>query len=352
MVEEKGNVYGRLTVLECVPIKQATGRIRKKWKCQCSCGNIVYCEGADLRRGHTQSCGCLQKERSRQVALIDLTGQTFGYLKVLKRDMQYQGHRSRTHWICECTACGTIKSISSYSLRKGKVVSCGCKKSKGELKICQLLNLYNIKYIQEYKFDDHKNRRYDFAILNKNNDIVRLIEFDGIQHYCRPRAKHWAATSSLEETQARDLEKNLIAQEKNIPLIRIPYWDLDKLTIKDLLINNNYLVGEKRQMASRGTKAKEEVVKKIAEAFGDAYLGEYQKKYYVKMRENGETVQVAIALTCPKTAVSDFTSLDFDNNELNFEDEDGNVIRPQSKTTEITPQEEENLRELLDKLGL
>lgn len=105
-------------------------------------------------------------------------------------------------------------------------------------------------------------------------------------------------------------------------------------------------------MAARGTKAKEEVVKKIAEAFGDAYLGEYQKKYYVQMRENGENVQVAIALTCPKTAVSDFTSLDFDNNELNFEDGDNNVIRPQGKTTEITPQEEENLRELLERLGL
>lgn len=105
-------------------------------------------------------------------------------------------------------------------------------------------------------------------------------------------------------------------------------------------------------MAARGTKAKEEVAKIIANAFGDKYLGIYNNKYYVKMRENGETVQVAIALTCPKTAVSDFTSLDFDNNELNFEDEDGNVIRPQNKTTEITPQEEENLRELLNKLGL
>ena len=105
-------------------------------------------------------------------------------------------------------------------------------------------------------------------------------------------------------------------------------------------------------MATRGTKAKEEVIKKIAETFGDAYLGEYQKKYYIQMREGGENVQVAITLTCPKTAVSDFTSLDFDNNELNFEDGDSNVVRPMSKTTEITPQEEENLKELLQKLGL
>ena len=35
-------------------------------------------------------------------------------------------------------------------------------------------------------------------------------------------------------------------------------------------------------MAAKGSVAKEAVVKKIAEEFGDDFLGEYQKKYYVK----------------------------------------------------------------------
>ena len=48
--------------------------------------------------------------------------------------------------------------------------------------------------------------------------------------------------------------------------------------------------------------------------------------------------------------VEDFGSLDFGNNELNFED--GETIKPMKKTTEISPQEEENLRELMAKLGL
>ena len=103
-------------------------------------------------------------------------------------------------------------------------------------------------------------------------------------------------------------------------------------------------------MASKGSIAKEAVVKKIAETFGDDFLGEYQKKYYVKAKENGQYVQIAIAMTCPKTPVEDFGSLDFGNNELNFED--GETIKPMKKTTEISPQEEENLRELMAKLGL
>ena len=34
------------------------------WNCICDCGNETIVQGALLRRGHTQSCGCLQKERT------------------------------------------------------------------------------------------------------------------------------------------------------------------------------------------------------------------------------------------------------------------------------------------------
>ena len=103
-------------------------------------------------------------------------------------------------------------------------------------------------------------------------------------------------------------------------------------------------------MAAKGSVAKEAVVKKIAEAFGDDFLGSYDKKYYVRAKENGQYVQIALSMTCPKTPIEDFGALDFGNNELNFED--GDPIKPMRKVTEITPAEEENLKELLQKLGL
>ena len=107
----------------------------------------------------------------------------------------------------------------------------------------ELLKDNNISFISEFKFADFKNRRYDFAILDDNGNIIRLIEYDGIQHYYRPRAEHWAASSTLEETQQRDKEKNNIAQIKGVPLIRIPYWHLDKININNLL-DDTYLVRE------------------------------------------------------------------------------------------------------------
>ena len=57
-------------------------------------------------------------------------------------------------------------------------------------------------------------------------------------------------------------------------------------------------------MAARGTIAKEEVVKIIQKAFGENFIGEVDKKLYVQAKENGEMVQIAISMTCPKTPVA------------------------------------------------
>ena len=56
--------------------------------------------------------------------LIDLTGQKFGRLLVLKKD-NTRITKSGSYWICQCE-CGTIKSIKSSSLRRGEIQSCGC----------------------------------------------------------------------------------------------------------------------------------------------------------------------------------------------------------------------------------
>ena len=229
--------FGRLIALEQAPNKSN----RTRWKCQCECGKEIVVDTADLRRGHTISCGCFQKEQTSKSSLKDLTGKYFGFLEVLERDMNFYGKQIPSHWICLCHKCNEIKSISSTSLNNG-TISCGCQKSKGEFKIMELLKENSISFISEYKFLDYRNRRFDFAILDENNKVIRLIEFDGIQHYYRPKANHWSASSTLEETQKRDKEKNEIAKQHNIPLVRIPYWHLNDITINMLLNDDKYIV--------------------------------------------------------------------------------------------------------------
>lgn len=57
-----GQVFGRLTVIK--EAEQQTKSGQYAWVCKCSCGGDAVVAGHDLRKGHTQSCGCLQKERT------------------------------------------------------------------------------------------------------------------------------------------------------------------------------------------------------------------------------------------------------------------------------------------------
>lgn len=57
-----GKVYGKLTVLSYSGVDETKN---VKWICQCSCAEqtIKTIQGAALRKGKTQSCGCLRTER-------------------------------------------------------------------------------------------------------------------------------------------------------------------------------------------------------------------------------------------------------------------------------------------------
>lgn len=55
--------------------------------------------------------------------LIDLTGQRFGRLAVIKRDGWNK--RDSATWLCQCD-CGEKVVVDGYNLRSGNTRSCGC----------------------------------------------------------------------------------------------------------------------------------------------------------------------------------------------------------------------------------
>ena len=61
--------------------------------------------------------------------LIDITGQKFGYLTVIRRGDNYISPKGTktTKWVCICDY-GKETIVSSYALRNGQVKSCGCHK--------------------------------------------------------------------------------------------------------------------------------------------------------------------------------------------------------------------------------
>ena len=59
-------------------------------------------------------------------------------------------------------------------------------------------------------------------------------------------------------------------------------------------------------MAAKGTLAKENLIKKMAAALpAGTYIGEFEKKHYFWSEENGEKIQIAISMTCPKNPVGE-----------------------------------------------
>jgi len=152
------------------------------WHCQCECGNEIDVISSSLTSGNTQSCGCLKKENAYFVQYKkNLVGQKFGKLTVLEETNKRE--YEKVIWKCKCD-CGNIVYLNTGRLKSGNDISCGCLKySYGVTNIINILNKNNIKYTKEYHFLNLPNRFYDFAIFNEDNILIRLIEFDGEQHF-------------------------------------------------------------------------------------------------------------------------------------------------------------------------
>ena len=289
LINEVGNKYGRLTVIE----RAQTNKKGVYWHCLCECGNEIDVLAASLRSGNTKSCGCLQKEKASQ-SLIDLSGKIFGTLQVLKRDeTKPKGHQQPVYWICKCECgniisvlgshlksghtsscgcyepqnanyineignkygkltvieeagrdkdrrvlwrckceCGNEKITLGKSLRAGLVQSCGCLHSKGEAKINSLLTEHNIKFITQYHTDELKNENgyflyFDFFLP----EYKVIIEYQGEQHF-NPINRGFYTQESFEELQKRDILKREWCFNKGIKLVEIPYTDYNKLNIE------------------------------------------------------------------------------------------------------------------------
>ena len=224
--------FGRLTVLG---YDHTEGKGHTYWRCKCDCGKEKIIRKDGLISGTVVSCGCYNKEQISALTTKDLTGQQFGELTVIKRAGSNQHNVAL--WLCKCS-CGTEKIIPSATLIKGVSKSCGCIKSQGERKIKQILLDNNIPFITEKTFptclfvDSQRHAKFDFYVNN-----TYIIEYDGLQHYCSGTG--WNTQEKLEKTQQHDEYKNQWCKKNNIPLIRIPYYHLDNLTLKDLQLETS-----------------------------------------------------------------------------------------------------------------
>lgn len=230
IIDERGKKYNFLTVIDRVQ-NDASGRAQ--WLCQCDCSKMVIIKGSSLRNGKTKSCGCYQKLRTSEATTKNLIGQTIGNFTVLESIIGTK-NGERHKWRCKCNLCGNDNAyITTDNLQSQE--SCGCLiESKGSRKIKTILEENNIPFIQEKRFADLRfedtgyQARFDFYVNDKY-----IIEYDGRQHFIQGNGVYDNEEKFM-KTQEHDRIKNEYCAQHNIPIIRIPYTELDNITLEML----------------------------------------------------------------------------------------------------------------------
>ena len=232
-----GKRFGKLIVVGLKDLSEYSSGKREclEWYCDCDCGNTnILIKGTELRAGRKtmcSECATLQRqERVHNYFFKDITGKRYGKLIAIKPyfDDWRDNNRKSTMWICQCD-CGNQVVVSENKLQVGSTTSCGCLISKGEERVRFVLDLYNVKYERQYKFDNLRNvdtgrrLKFDFAIFNINGTLNSLLEYDGNQHVYGTRYSKDPEVNRMkfERLKRSDQAKNDYCAQHSIKLIRI-----------------------------------------------------------------------------------------------------------------------------------
>lgn len=172
LIDLTGQTFGRLTVINRANIN--TIENKPYWNCCCKCGKITVVRGSDLRRGSTESCGCLQKERSAKHAKEQKGINHYRYRHDLSdKDRLISKDRRLV---------GPYKSWCKFVYKRDNYTCQQCFKIGG--KLCAH-HIYNWADYPELRFDldngitlcntCHKLFHHLYGI--KNNNLIQLNEF-------------------------------------------------------------------------------------------------------------------------------------------------------------------------------
>ena len=196
--------------------------VNKRTKLKLECPNGHYHE---IRLDSFQNgSGCKQcmKDKmmnDKNIVLENLKNKGFNPIS------EYTGSKNKMTFLCinghefETTYTNIMSGYGNCPI---------CNSSSGEQRISNFLINNNINFIPQYRFGNCRNKHelpFDFYLP----DLNVAIEYDGELHY--KSIEHFGGELRLYENQMRDEIKTKYCNDNGIYLIRIPYWDKDKIEI-------------------------------------------------------------------------------------------------------------------------
>ena len=148
---------------------------------------------------------------------IDLTGQKFGLLTVIKKEQSTDAGDSR--WLCRCE-CGNFIIIRGASLRKTAVLpkSCGCihkefmKKRNKASKKC---NTYDLSGVYGIGYSSNDNEKFYFD----------LEDYEKIKNYCWSTNIYGYMCSKCDDEH---ILMHRIIMDENNPNIEVDHFNRDR----------------------------------------------------------------------------------------------------------------------------
>jgi len=215
-----------------------------KWICN-TCGkefesswNHIYCgEGCRYCKYNNQieiMKKCATKYGSLQEENPEIA-EEWDYEKNIKTPNDYSSHNGyKAWWICKECGLGWCTSISHRT--KDDSGCPHCSRSKGERKVKEYLEYNGIEYIQQYRFNDCRDKQtlpFDFYLPHQNI----CIEYQGEQHYKISffnniqRNNPDIAENLFEYVKKHDCIKQNYCAVNNIKLIQIPYTKIKSIQL-------------------------------------------------------------------------------------------------------------------------
>jgi hypothetical protein len=160
--------FGRLTVLHKLP-RRSWGSIL--WRCKCTCGNLISVNGSSLRKGVTQSCGCLMREMCSEknskpnAARNKVWGMYINHARNLSLPFKLSAKLFDKLIFGNCYYCGTIPSRMSTAFSGNSILCNGIDRLNSKLgytkancvTCCAVCNVMKKAYSLEF-FVSHVKR--------------------------------------------------------------------------------------------------------------------------------------------------------------------------------------------------